>query len=69
MSVSHLVTGSSDLTPEMALDDAKNFDLTDAMVIGYEDDKLVIRSSHMTRADAVYMLMRAIDHARGFTEQ
>ena len=69
MTVSHLVTGSTDLTPEMALNDAKNFGFSDVMIVGYQDGDLVVRSSHMTRADAVFMLMRAIDHARGFTEQ
>ena len=65
MTVEHLVTGSTDLTPEMALADATNFDLSDVMVIGMQDGELIVRSSHMTRAEAVYMLLEAIDHARG----
>jgi plasmid maintenance system antidote protein VapI len=69
MSVTHLVTGSTDLTPEMTLADAKNFELDDVMVVGYDmDGDLIVRSSHMTRANAVYMLLAAIDHARGLTE-
>ena len=65
MTVSHLVTGSTKLTPDMALDDAKNYDLSDVMVIGYQDGELVVRSSEMSRAEAVFMLLAAIDHARG----
>jgi plasmid maintenance system antidote protein VapI len=67
-SISHLVTGSTDLTPEMALADAGNFDLSDVLVVGYQDEDLVVRSSHMTRAEAVFMLLAAIDHARGIDE-
>jgi len=65
MSISHLVTGSTNLTPDMALADACNFDLSDVMVIGYEDGSLVVRSSHMSRAEAVFLLLQAVDHARG----
>ena len=38
----------------------------DVMVLAYDkDDKLVVRSSHMSRKDALWMLMAAADHARG----
>lgn len=63
--VEHLVTGSTSLTPEMALADAANFNFDDVMVIGYQEGELVVRSSHMSRAQAVFMLLEAIDHARG----
>ena len=66
--VTHLVTGSVSLTPEMALNDAQNFDLSDVIVVGYEDGDLVVRSSHMSRAEAVYMLLEAVDHARGLVD-
>ena len=72
MTVEHLVTGSTNLTIDMALDDAKNFDLTDVIIVGYQEDEdgasLVVRSSHMTRAEAVYLLIKAIDHCKGDLE-
>lgn len=67
--ISHLVTGSTSLTPEMALADAGNFDFSDVMVIGYQDGELVVRSSHMSRKDAVWLLLAALDHSRGISEQ
>ncbi|MCK5600723.1 hypothetical protein KAR91_02570 [Candidatus Pacearchaeota archaeon] len=69
MTVEHLVTGSTTLTPEMALDDAKNFDLTDVIIVGYQEEgddaHLVVRTSHITRAEAIYLLLKAIDHCKG----
>lgn len=42
-------------------------DLTDCIVIGYDaDGELVVRSSHMSRKDALWAIMAAADHARGF---
>lgn len=36
------------------------------MVLAYDrDGDLVVRSSHMSRKDALWMLMAAVDHARG----
>lgn len=41
-------------------------DLDDVIVAGYnKDGELVIRSSHMSRKDAAWLLMAALDHARG----
>lgn len=38
----------------------------DVMVLAYdEEEKLVVRSSHMSRKDALWLLMAAVDHARG----
>ena len=38
----------------------------DVMILAYDaEDKLVVRSSHMSRKDALWMLMAAADHARG----
>lgn len=38
----------------------------DVMILGYcPKGELVVRSSAMTRAEAVFMLLRAIDHAKG----
>lgn len=37
----------------------------DVIVIGYDKDgDVIVRSSHMSRAEAVFMLLAAIDHAR-----
>lgn len=38
---------------------------SDVMVLAWQDDKLVVRSSGMSRKDAVWMLLAALDHARG----
>jgi hypothetical protein len=41
-------------------------DLQDVIVVGYDEDgRICIRSSHMTRAEAAFMLLAALDHARG----
>jgi len=41
-------------------------DLEDVIVVGYNTEgDLVVRSSVMTRAEATFMLMKAVDHARG----
>ena len=41
-------------------------DLEDVIVVGYDTKgDLVVRSSVMTRAEATFMLMKAVDHARG----
>lgn len=46
--------------PEQALDSAKSLYLTDVLVIGYDcDNELLIRSSAMTRADALFLLEKA----------
>lgn len=38
----------------------------DCIVVGYDQNgELIIRSSHMTRAEATFMLLKAIDHAKG----
>lgn len=44
--------------PEHALLSALSFGekLTDVLVIGYSDGELVVRSSHMTRAEALWLI-------------
>lgn len=38
------------------------------MVLSFDEDgDLLVRSSHMSRKDALWMLMEAVDHARGKT--
>jgi hypothetical protein len=41
-------------------------DYSDVIVVGYdaEDGSVVLRSSHITRAEAAFMLMEAIDRVR-----
>ena len=52
---------STNFKPEQALHSALSFgeDLTDVLVIGYESGDLIIRSSHMTRAEALFLLEKA----------
>jgi len=41
-------------------------DYQDVIVIGYDQDgDLIIRSSHLSRADASFLLMNALDQAKG----
>lgn len=43
-------------------------DYQDVMVLSYDQDgELVVRSSHMSRKNALWMLMEAVDHTRGIT--
>ena len=38
----------------------------DVIVIGYDQEgAVIIRSSHMTRAEASFLLMKALDNAKG----
>lgn len=38
----------------------------DVVVVGYDKEGAVmVRSSHMTRAEAAFLLMKALDHAKG----
>lgn len=38
----------------------------DVVVLAYDKDGgVVVRSSHMSRKDALWLLMEAVDHARG----
>lgn len=47
-------------TPELALKSALDLDLSDVLVIGYDaDGALAIRSSRMSRADALFLLAKA----------
>jgi hypothetical protein len=52
---------STNFKPEQALHSALSFgdDLTDVLVVGFESGELIIRSSHMTRAEALFMLEKA----------
>lgn len=55
---------STAFSPEQALQSALEFtrtdNITDVLVIGYDNDGvLIIRSSRMSRADALFMLEKA----------
>ncbi len=51
---------SVNYTAEQALQSALQRELTDVMVIGYDEDgDLFVRSSKMTRAEGLFMLKRA----------
>lgn len=55
---------STSFTPEQALlsmlEFARNDNLSDCLLVGYDaDGVLLIRSSRMTRADAIFLLEKA----------
>jgi hypothetical protein len=52
---------STNFKPHQALESALQFEgLTDVLVIAYDaDGDLLIRSSHMTRAEALFLLEKA----------
>jgi hypothetical protein len=51
---------STNYTAEQALNSALKADLTDVMVIGYDEDgNLFVRSSRMTRAEGLFMVEKA----------
>jgi hypothetical protein len=51
---------SVNYTPEQALHSALKANLTDVMVLGYDEDgELFVRSSKMTRAEGLFMTERA----------
>lgn len=55
---------STNYTAEQALHSALKADLTDVMVIGYDEDgDLFVRSSKMTRAEGLFMVEKAREWA------
>lgn len=53
---------STNYTPELALQQALKYDLTDVMIIGYDaSGDLVVLSSKMTRAEGLFMVKKAED--------
>lgn len=54
---------STSFTPEQALESAKSAALTDVLVIGYDaDGALFVRSSRLTRAEALFLLEKGRDY-------
>jgi len=69
-SVTHLHTGSTSLTVEQAIENArtmhKSEPLSDVLIVGYDENgDLFVSSSAMTREVATFLAMYAVDHARG----
>jgi hypothetical protein len=55
---------STNFKPEQALHSALSLDLTDVLVVGYDQDGcLAVRSSHMSRAEAIFLLEKAKEWA------
>lgn len=54
---------SAHFSPEQAMASAAKMDLSDVLIVGYENGTLVVRSSHMTRAEALFLLEKAKDWA------
>lgn len=54
---------STSFTPEQALESAKSVALTDVLIIGYDaDGSLFVRSSRLTRAEALFLLEKGRDY-------
>jgi hypothetical protein len=49
---------TTNLKPEQALNSVLQLELSDVPVIGYKDGHLVVRSSKMTCAEALFLLER-----------
>lgn len=57
---------SATFTVDQALDDVKQMQLTDVLILGYdEDDALIVRSSRMTRAEALFLIELGKMHTMG----
>lgn len=61
-----VLPASVNFTPTQALDSASQMGATDVLIVGYDDEEnLFIRSSKMSRADAVFLLEKAKQWALG----
>ena len=48
------------MTPEQALASAMSLNLTDVLIVGYDENgELAVRSSRLNRAEAVFLMERA----------
>ncbi len=68
MSNVKMIGASDKMTPEQALKYVlQEGDLEDVLIVGYDKDgELVIRSSAMTREQALFMSVKAQEHAMGW---
>lgn len=54
------------MSVEQVINSAAGMDLSDVMILGYDkDNELVVRSSEMDRANALWMIEKAKLHALG----
>lgn len=54
------------MTVDQALESARLRGLADVLVVGYDrEGNLVVRSSHMTRNEALWLAVKAQQHALG----
>ncbi len=54
---------STSFTPEQAFESAKGIVLTDVLIIGYDEEgALFVRSSRLTRAEALFLLEKGRDY-------
>jgi len=58
----HELGAHSNMSVSQALELCLREKLTDVMILGYKDDKLIIRSSTMSHKDALWMLKHAEIH-------
>lgn len=62
----HFLAAHAHMKVDEAFSVAMRNNLTDVIIIGYGDDgDLVINSSHMTRAEALFMLEKSKMHTMG----
>ncbi len=68
MSNVRMIGASDKMTPEQALNYVlQEGDFKDVLIIGYDKDgDLIIRSSAMTREQALFMSMKAQEYAMGW---
>lgn len=57
---------SASYTPEMALQSVASHNVSDVLIVGYDQDgDLVVRSSRMSKADALFLLEKAKEWVMG----
>ena len=57
---------TDNMTPEQALESAMRLNLTEVVVLGYDNEgELRVRSSKMTRAEALFLIELGKKHALG----
>jgi hypothetical protein len=60
---------STTYTAEQALHSALNDDLDDVLIAGYDKDgDLIVRSSRLTRAEALFLAVKMLRWAEGLME-
>lgn len=63
----HLMRAHTNMTVDQALNYVLKENLSDVMIIGYDsNEELVIRSSHMSRSEALWLVEHAKQHVLDF---